>query len=247
MRIPRIFHLGALLIGNDVLLNEMASNHLLRVLRMKVGFELVVFNGEAYEGKLGEFKATIVATEKNQARVKIESFVEKNNESPLAIHLGQAISRGDRMDYTLQKSVELGVKEITPLFTERCGVDLQGERLVKKIQHWQNIVINACEQSGRCIVPKVNPAIGLDEWLATLTADIKLIADPRSHIRLNNIDKEIKTVALLCGSEGGLTDEEIKLAHRQGMQGLSLGPRILRTETAAITAISLLQQRWGDL
>jgi 16S rRNA (uracil1498-N3)-methyltransferase len=247
MRIPRIYYFGPIALNDNILLDDSASNHVVKVLRLKPGHELRLFNGQLYEGQLGEFVATLKKIEKYKAMVRIVAFHPNNNESPLAIHLGQAISRGERMDYTLQKSVELGVKEITPLFTERCGVELEGERLTKKIQHWQNIVISACEQSGRTFIPQVKPALPLEEWLKSIQADLKLITDPKSPIHLNEINNEINSIALLCGPEGGLSEDEIVLSHRYEMQGLSLGPRILRTETAALTAISLLQHRWGDL
>ncbi len=162
------------------------------------------------------------------------------------IHLGQAISRGERMDYTLQKSVELGVQIITPLFTERCGVDLQGERLEKRMQHWQQVIISACEQSGRCYIPELKAPCSLEKWLMELKVDLAWIMDPRASTPLSAIQKSVGRVALLCGPEGGLSELELDQAKQHGLLGLLMGPRILRTETAALTALSLLQAQWGD-
>jgi 16S rRNA (uracil1498-N3)-methyltransferase len=169
------------------------------------------------------------------------------NESPLNIHLAQGISRGDRMDFTLQKSVELGVNTITPIFTERCGVKLSGERLEKKHQQWQKIVISACEQSGRCAVPIVATPIYLADWLAQETAALKLNLHPKAEHSIMNLPIENQRVRLLIGPEGGLSDDEIANANKAGFHDVLLGPRVLRTETAALTAITALQCRYGDL
>lgn len=239
---PRIFYRGNLNINSAVLLDENASNHLLRVLRLKPGAQLVLFNGLNDE----EYNAELMAIQKRQAEVKIQSVQITQRESPLKIYLGQGISRAERMDYTLQKSVELGVYQITPLFTERCGVELSGERLQKRVEHWQQVVISACEQSGRCYVPVIEHPKDIAQWLAELKVDLSLVADPKSTKHLNDFHKAEK-LALLCGPEGGLSEAELALVKRYKMQNFSLGPRILRTETAALTAISLMQQQWGDI
>ena len=151
------------------------------------------------------------------------------------------------MDFTLQKSVELGVNTITPLFTERCGVKLSGERLQKKIDQWQKIVVSACEQSGRCVVPIVKPAIQLNEWLAQETSALKLNLHPKAQHSIMNLPNDNDRVRLLVGPEGGLNDEEISQANNAGFIDVLLGPRVLRTETAALTAITALQCRYGDI
>lgn len=240
---PRIFYRGNLTVNGAVLLDENASNHLLRVLRLKPGAQLVLFNGLSDE----EYKAELMAIQKRQAEVKIQSVQIAQRESPLKIYLGQGISRAERMDYTLQKSVELGVYQITPLFTERCGVELSGERLQKRVEHWQQVVISACEQSGRCYVPVIEAPKKIEQWLAELKVDLSLVADPKSTKYLNDFQDEVEKLALLCGPEGGLSEAELELVKHHKMQNFSLGPRILRTETAALTAISLMQQQWGDL
>jgi 16S rRNA (uracil1498-N3)-methyltransferase len=165
--------------------------------------------------------------------------------------LGQGISRGDRMDFTLQKSVELGVNKITPLFTERCGVKLSSERLAKKREQWQKIVISACEQCGRCIVPLVTEHMLFQDWLNEQTSALKLNLHPKADhsimtLPMDKLANELR-VRLLIGPEGGLTDEEINQANQADFQDILLGPRVLRTETAALTAITALQCRFGDL
>ncbi len=242
-RCPRIYCDTKLIVGETILLPDAASHHLLRVLRAKPGQGLTLFDGKSSE----EYSAEFVAGEQKQALVKILAKDCTEHESPLKIFLGQGISRGERMDYTLQKSVELGVHEITPLFTERCGVDLAGERVQKRVTHWQQVVIAACEQSGRCYVPQVKFPQKLEEWLKQLKTDLAVVADPRSTNTLHDFSENIATVALLCGPEGGFSEHELELTRQYQMRTFSLGPRILRTETAALTAISLMQYRWGDL
>ena len=196
---------------------------------------------------MGDYQAELINVSKKSAQVLIKNFKVILNESPLNIHLGQGVSRGDRMDFTLQKSVELGVNTITPLFTERCGVKLSGERLQKKIDQWQKIVISACEQSGRCIVPLVKPAIHLTEWLKQDTSALKINLHPKAEHSIMNLPNSNSRVRLLIGPEGGLNNDEIELANSTGFVDVLLGPRVLRTETAALTAITALQCRYGDI
>lgn len=252
MRNPRIYLNQAWRIGEIITLSDDAFGHTVRVLRLKNGDALTLFNGltfnnDEFTDQFGEFKAELVNVTKKSAQAKIVSFVQVNNESPVNIHLGQAISRGDRMDFTLQKSVELGVNTITPLFTERCGVKLQGERLQKRIDQWQKIVISACEQSGRCTVPKVHNATTLAEWLIQNTSALKLNLHPKASHSIMNLPESNKKVRLLIGPEGGLSDNEISDAAKNEFHDVLLGPRVLRTETAALTAITALQCRYGDI
>ncbi len=240
MRIPRIYHAGPLSVGHTVTLSQSASQHVLRVLRTKISSQLILFNGDG-----DEFIATLMAIEKNLGVVMIESKVTRHVESPLHIHLGQGISRGERMDFTIQKAVEIGVGSITPLFTERCEVKLRGDRLTKKTQHWQNIVIHACEQSGRNIIPTIHTPQPLSDWLAQCSG-LSLVGDPEASTTLCKNTDTIEHVNLLIGPEGGLSPDEIHLAKQCHFQGLSLGPRVLRTETAALVAMTLLQREWGD-
>jgi len=247
MRNPRIYQNTPLAVNETITLNEDAFGHTVRVLRLKEGDTVTLFNGQENQGKYGDFQCELTQVTKKSAQVIIKSFTEKNIESPLNIHLGQGVSRGDRMDFTLQKSVELGVNTITPLFTERCGVKLTGERLQKKIDQWQKIVISACEQSGRCIVPVVKPALHLSDWLAQKTSALKLNLHPKAQHSIMNLPQDNDRVRLLIGPEGGLNDDEIIQANGSGFIDVLLGPRVLRTETAALTAITALQCRYGDI
>lgn len=242
MRNSRIYQTTDLNVGETIALDQDAVGHLIRVLRLPEGSQLTLFNGDGYD-----YQAVLVDVSKKSASAKIERKTERSNESPLNIHLGQGISRGDRMDFTLQKSVELGVNTITPLFTERCGVKLTGDRLAKKVDQWQKIVISACEQSGRSSVPKVMPPVSLDEWLNQPTQALKLNLHPRAEHSIMSLPEQNQRVRLLVGPEGGLSDEEIQRAADTNFIDVLLGPRVLRTETAALTAITALQCRYGDL
>lgn len=241
-------HQDSNFILNETLpLSDDAFGHIVRVLRLVEDDIIAVFNGtENYQ-----YLAKLVDVKKKSANIKILEQEQVDNESPLHIHLGQGISRGDRMDFTLQKSVELGVSMITPLFTERCGVKLSTERLNKKREQWQKIVNSACEQSGRCIVPEVTQPILLQEWLQQESEALKLNLHPKAKHSIMTLPMDSKInnqqVRLLIGPEGGLTDEEINQANQANFQDILLGPRILRTETAALTAITALQCRFGDL
>ena len=234
-------------IGDTLQLNDDAFGHTVRVLRLASGDTITLFNGMEEDGEYFEYSATLTQVGKKQAQVSIDSRQAKQLESPLNIHLGQGISRGDRMDFILQKSVELGVNAITPLFTERCGVKLSGERLAKKRDQWQKIVISACEQSGRCFVPKVEDPVSLENWLGQETEALKLNLHPRAEHSIMTLPMENQKVRLLVGPEGGLCDEELAQAKSKGFHDILLGPRVLRTETAALTAITALQCRFGDL
>ena len=239
----RIYHPGALAAHTTVTLNEFASHHLARVLRVAVGEEITVFNGEG-----GEYPATISAVNKKTVAVDLGEFLECDRESSLDITLAQGISRGEKMDYTIQKAVELGVKTIIPVFTERCNVKLDAERSEKRLQHWQSVIISACEQSGRNRIPYIAAPQSLDNWLPTITADICLSLSPHAVTPLKNMNiSSSSRVVLLIGPEGGLSDREMSQAERYHFQPLRLGPRVLRTETAALAAIAALQARFGDM
>ena len=247
MRIPRIYQNSELNLHDTVKLSDDAFGHVVRVLRLSAGDTVILFNGK----ESTQYTAKLVDVAKKQASVEIINQEQIDNESPVMIHLGQGISRGDRMDYTLQKSVELGVNKITPLFTERCGVKLSAERLAKKREQWQKIVISACEQSGRCIVPEVTDPQFLQDWLNEQNDDLKLNLHPKAKHSIMSLPFQFKEseqqVRLLIGPEGGLSDEEISQANQADFQDVLLGPRVLRTETAALTAITALQCRFGDL
>jgi 16S rRNA (uracil1498-N3)-methyltransferase len=216
------------------------------VLRMRPEQEIIVFNGVG-----GEYRGTIHSVNKKEIMVKLDHWSENNRASNLHIHLGQVISRGERMDYSIQKSVELGVTEITPLFSRRCEVKLRGPRLEKRLIHWRNLVISACEQSGLNKLPRVNPPINLSEWPPGINDTPKYILHPGKQSSPAFLTRKPgqppESVTILAGPEGGFDDHELQQAEQQGFQYITLGPRVFRTETAAVVMLSLLQATWGDL
>ncbi|HGS4673104.1 MULTISPECIES: 16S rRNA (uracil(1498)-N(3))-methyltransferase [Vibrio] len=242
MRIPRIYHPEPIHQLGTVALSEDAAGHIGRVLRMQAGQEVLLFDGFG-----AEFPAVISEVGKKQVLVNITERVENSIESPLDLHLGQVVSRGDKMEFTIQKSVELGVTTITPLLSERCGVKLDEKRFEKKIQQWQKIAISACEQCGRNTVPEIRPIMDLEAWCAEPTEALKLNLHPRAKYSINTLPTPVSKVRLLIGPEGGLSAEEIDMTRRYQFEETLLGPRVLRTETAALTAITALQVRFGDL
>lgn len=241
MRLPRIYTPQPLATGMQLPLDSEAANHVGRVLRMQTEQPLQLFNGDG-----NNYAAIITDIDKKQVVVRICQTEANTVESPLKIHLGQGISRGDRMDFAIQKAVELGVTEITPLFTERCGVKLDGERLTKRNEQWQKIALSACEQSGRSIVPVVHPAISLASWLTQNTKELKLTLHPWAKDTIKTLTYN-RNIRLVIGPEGGFTEQEMAHTTAAGFSGIQLGPRVLRTETAALTAISALQLQFGDL
>lgn len=241
MRIPRI-HTGQVLRAESTFdLEPGPSQHLARALRMQVGSAIVLFDGRG-----GEYPATISSISKKQVTVSTGDHNERDIESPLSIHLGIAISRGDRMDWVVQKATELGVTSITPLLTERTEVKLKGDRADKKVAHWRQVAISACEQCGRNKVPELGVLTPVSQWLEGCEAEVRLVLHHRAEPA--SARREIPhSVALLIGPEGGLSDIEIALAEQSGFSPMQLGPRVLRTETAPLAAITLLQGKWGDL
>lgn len=241
MRTIRLYQPGPLTPGQSVALCEDAANHAGKVLRMQAGEALELFNGDG-----NNYAAVIIEVGKKQLVVDIQSSSENPIESPLKLHLGQGISRGDRMDFAIQKAVELGVSEITPLFTERCGVKLDADRLEKKREQWQKIVISACEQSGRSVVPPVHQPVTLEKWLGQPDNCLKLTLDPWTSATIKQLSPTDR-LRLVIGPEGGFSDREVAATTLAGFQPVRLGPRVLRTETAALTAIAALQLQLGDL
>lgn len=240
MRIPRIFLDQPLQPGQAVALDDAAANHVARVLRLGVGSPVILFNGNGQE-----YSAEITEVDRKRVQVSVQSAESVDRESPLHIHLGIVISRGERMDFVLQKATELGVNEITPLISERCEVKLKGDRADKKLQHWQKVCISACEQCQRNVVPQVNNIQALTGWVGDTLADLKLVLHHRSAQPMQSYSAPQK-LALLIGPEGGLTDSEIGLAEQKDFHSTLIGPRVLRTETAPLTAITLAQSLWGD-
>jgi 16S rRNA (uracil1498-N3)-methyltransferase len=221
-------------------LSPEASHHAFTVLRLKKGAPLTVFNGEG-----GEYAATIVDASKKSVVIQTSTFNPVDNESPLLTHLAIGISKGERFDLVLQKATELGVSNITPLFTERTEVRLNQERQEKKQQHWQNIIIHACEQSQRNRLPKLHPPMDISALVDNEKSEQKFILHHHSQQALDKNIK-LKSVCLLVGPEGGFSDEEFQRAVKQGFAPLALGPRVLRTETAPLAGLSAMQLLWGD-
>ena len=236
-----------LALGAIVKLPEAATIHAVRVLRMTVGDQAILFNGDGMD-----YACELTLVKKNEVFATVNASIAVNNESPLNITLLQGISSGDRMDYTIQKAVELGVNHIQPIATERSVVKLSQERAAKRLAHWQNVVHSACEQSGRAVVPQIAEPTSLSHWLAENThqQQCRILLNPVGAKRLAEIEKpNLKTsheIQLLIGAEGGLSPNEIEMANKNGFQSIILGPRILRTETAALAAMASMHHAWGD-
>ncbi|MBX3708714.1 MAG: 16S rRNA (uracil(1498)-N(3))-methyltransferase [Gammaproteobacteria bacterium] len=223
-------------------LDDKASHHLARVLRARMGDEMTLFNGLG-----GEYVAVITHIGKKNVEVETIEFRPRELEPPIKIHLAQGLTHGEKMDFIIQKAVELGAANITPVVTERCNVRLDQRREEKRLQHWQAIVISACEQSGRNRLPTVAAPVALKEWLSYIKADFCFVLSPHIKNKLPAVKlPEKATVALLIGPEGGLSEREVVEAVQQGFVPLNLGPRILRTETATIAVLTALQLYYGD-
>ena len=243
MRLNRVFVGQPLVTGSEVLLPEAAAYHVARVLRLRAGAPLVLFDGSG-----GDFRAEIVAVEGDRVRARVGERSAGLRESPLAITLVQAVSRGERMDWTLQKATELGVKRIQPVLSARSVVRLDDQQAAKKLRHWQAIVAGACEQCGRSVLPEVRAPLDLARFLAESTREgQRLVLSPNGPASLAGLASTAARVELLIGPEGGLDDAEIDAATRAGFAPVRLGPRVLRTETAGIVALTVLQALWGDL
>ncbi len=240
---PRFYSAENLVIGALIALSTAAATHATRALRLGVGDRLKLFNGDGLD-----YQCELISVTKAEVLAKVLTGQMIKNESPLKITLLQGISSGDRMDYTIQKAVELGVNHIQPISTERSVVKLSPERAEKRLEHWKNIVTSACEQCGRAIVPQILPPKSLSNWLAdnSQQSSTRILLNPVGATNLAALSKPISDIQLLIGAEGGLSQHEIDGATSQGFQSVILGPRILRTETAALTAIACMQTLWGD-
>jgi 16S rRNA (uracil1498-N3)-methyltransferase len=241
MRIPRLYTPQPLPLEQTIALEAAASHYIGKVLRIQVKQDIILFNNVSEQ-----VSAHVTSVDKKVVSVFVSAALPGPQASPLHTHLGQVMSRGERMDYAIQKATELGVNKITPLFSSRCEVKLDLQRQAKRAAHWQQIAISACEQSGRIDVPHIHSPQTLESWLENTQAQAKLVLHPHQTQPLASQTKPA-SCALLIGPEGGLTDQEVEQAHTHGYTGLSLGPRILRTETAPLAALTLLQYIWGDL
>lgn len=238
MRLSRFFIDAPLSLGQHEL-PEAQAHYIGRVLRHAAGDAVQLFDGSGQE-----FLGELIEVGKKSVRVELRQAVPGLPESPLAIHLGQGLSRGERMDWAIQKATELGASQISPIVSERCEVRLKDERTDKRMAHWRQIAISACEQCGRSTIPTIHPPIGLSDWLTQVRADLKLVLHPVAAPWASH--PQPQTLAFLIGPEGGLSDAEVVQAQSQGFHAARLGPRVLRTETAPVVALSVAQQLWGD-
>lgn len=243
MRVPRIFVDTPLPANTTLTLEGDRAHYLLKVLRVEAGRSLILFNGDGFD-----YQATITATQKKTLQVEVLTCIPIHNESPIKLHLAQVISKGDRMEYTLQKAVELGISQVTPLTSARCDVRLKQDRAEKKMDYWQNIIISACEQSGRARLPSLQPIQAFETFIKQAHSETHrwILSPELDSDNLSRLETP-KAAMLMIGPEGGFTTEEIEAAQQQGYRGLTLGPRVLRTETAGVVALSILQHHFGDL
>ena len=238
MRLSRFFIDAPLSLGQHTL-PEAQAHYIGRVLRHAVGDALQLFDGSGQE-----YRGALIEVRKKAVRVELSEQLAGLPESPLHIHLGQGLSRGERMDWAIQKATELGVAAITPIVSERCEVRLKDERADKRLAHWRQVAISACEQCGRSVVPQIHAPQLLADWLAQQNADLRLVLHPQAEALTSH--PRPGSLAFLIGPEGGLADSEVSQAQAAGFLGARLGPRVLRTETAPVVALSVAQQLWGD-
>lgn len=243
MRIPRFYCPCLLTVEQSFTLPEEVFRHAIQVLRLQVGESLLLFNGEG-----GEYLANLTEINKRSATVLIQSFDPSERESSLALTLVQALVKPDKMDFALQKAVELGISTFQPLITQRSVVRTDKEKIEKKLQHWQAVTISACEQSGRTRLPKIYAPQTLDQYLSQLNDKTTyLLLAPGSAQDLSQITIQTNHLAVLIGPEGGFTAEEVEACLAAKMQGIALGKRILRAETASTSVLAILQLLHGDL
>jgi 16S rRNA (uracil1498-N3)-methyltransferase len=235
------FSLSSAAVGTTMALPPVVAHHAVRVARLSVGDALTLFDGTG-----GEYAAQIVAADRHGAQVRIAAFDALDRESPLALTLAQAIAANDAMDYAVRKAVELGIASIQPLITERSAPLPDGERGAKRLTHWRQVAIAACEQCGRNRVPEVREPQPLSAWLGGWQG-MGLVLVPDATSSLATLAAPVHPFALLIGPEGGLTDREVKAACARGFVAMRFGPRVLRTETAAVAVLAALQAAWGDL
>ncbi|UCV03158.1 16S rRNA (uracil(1498)-N(3))-methyltransferase [Dechloromonas denitrificans] len=241
MNMPRFYCREALSPGAHVELPEPVARHAVRVLRLPPGAPMVLFDGRG-----GEYPAHIERIERDRVLAELGAWRDVERESPLAITLVQALQAGEKMDYTIQKAVELGVRHIVPVESRRSVMRLAGERAGKRVAHWQGVVASACEQCGRNQVPLVAPLEKLENWLARpAPAGLRLMLAPDAEQALVALPPATE-IQLLIGSEGGLDPQEMIAARQAGFQAVRLGPRVLRTETAGLAALAAMQALWGD-
>ncbi len=242
MSFRRIHTLQALSENLEIQLEEGPARHLIQVLRMKSNTEFILFNGDGYD-----YRALLTQVSKREAIAQVIARLEPAEPLPsFDIHLGIGVSKGERMDFAIQKAVELGVTQITPLITERCVVRINSERQEKRLAHWQQIIIAACEQSRRRRVPICHKIATLDEWITPGNGGLAILLDHRAEKCLHDLQPPTGSIHILVGPEGGLSLTERGQANTNDFIGVRLGPRVLRTETAPLAAITAIQTLWGD-
>jgi 16S rRNA (uracil1498-N3)-methyltransferase len=248
MSAPRFYCPFPLSVGGQFDLSPQAARHASRVLRLRVGDSVVLF-----DGKGGEYSARISSVMKDSVAVEPQEWRDCECESPIRVTLVQALQAGEKMDFTIQKAVELGVSRIVPVVSRRGVMRLEGERAVRRVEHWRGVVVAACEQSGRNRVPELTELVPLERWLADRSLSenegcVPLMLAPEATTTLDrlSVPHENAPVELLIGAEGGFAPEEMAMAERAGYVAIRLGPRVLRTETAGLAALAAIQCLWGD-
>lgn len=243
MHVPRLYTPGNLAQGETLDLAGQAAHHVANVLRLKAGATIHIFDGRGHE-----HRASISTVYRSDITLTVHEAVNTQMESYLDITLLQGIARNDHMDLVLQKAVELGVNTIQPLWMQRSQTHLKNNRLEKRVRHWEGVIINACEQCGRATLPVLSPVQNYGDWISTTgLSGAGVMLQPASEISLKQLELAEKHISVLVGPEGGMTADEQTMAVNAGFRGIHLGPRILRTETAALAAVSAIQTLWGDL
>lgn len=240
MRVSRLYVDLRFALNEQVELDDDSGHYVRTVLRLKKDDTVILFNGKG-----GEYICELGEVSRKTVLVAVKSWVDRSVESPLQVTLGLGISRGDRMDLSVQKAVELGANRITPLITERCVVQFKGEKKPQRLQHWQKIVQHAAEQSGRTVLPELTEITDLQNWAANQQG-LKVFLDPYAEKSLAELQPEDMKVTVLTGPEGGFADQERNIVKAAGFIPVRLGSRILRTETATIAALAAVQMLWGD-
>ena len=241
MRKSRIFTTQHLECGKQLLLEEGARRYIVNVLRLKVGSEIILFNGEG-----GQYTGIISNCSKNRLEIRVTNYSNTSLESHLTTSVAICISRGDRMDWVIQKATELGASYITPIISERVTVNLSSDTAKKRLAHWRKVSISSCEQCGRNVLPKIDEPIKLDCWLKAARSNLKYVLD-QSGGNIDLTQSNPSSIALLSGPEGGFSKNELKLAQSFDFIPISLGKRTMRAETAPIAALTIAQTNWGDL
>jgi len=246
MRTTRLYYPETLTCGTSIELGKTASAHLVRVLRAREGYPVILFNGNGFQ-----YNGELIDASPQKSRIKILSEQAVNRESPLKITLIQGIARNDRMELCLQKATELGVYRIIPVICNRSNLKLNKDRMQKKLTHWQNVISSACEQSGRNFIPHIEPPQNLADYISiTDESSYNFFLHPQTNDTLKSFQQQLKTpittVSILIGPEGGLNNDEVQQLTDRRWRGIKMGPRILRTETAGPAAITALQLISGD-